>query len=365
MSIEPSPKTPQYKQLAEQLRGHIGSAALKPGDRMPTVAEMQRVYGVSKATIERAQKELTAQGLLVCRHGSGTYVAQSAAKRTGILGLSGRGFTAPTSSSPYWAQVIYGIQTSARESGQLTLNLDYSTLNGWEKADGVLFTDESGEYLVNNLPPGQPCVSLLKNIDGVCSVFTDDAEGIRLAVAHLLGLGHRRIAYLHLSEPPAANPRVEAYLDAMRAAGIAVPKAWMRGMFGLEQYVHKIGFGSRFIETGRENMKEWLAAGWADLGCTAILAHNDECAMGVIQTLSGAGLRVPQDVSVVGYDGSDAATGFSPSLSTVVVPLEEIGRKGVALLMEQIQADCKQVGEHVLPTTLQIGDSSALAAPQL
>jgi DNA-binding LacI/PurR family transcriptional regulator len=354
-------KTTQYQWLAQQLRKHIHAGELQAGDRLPSWAEMQRVYGVNKYTIERAQKLLAEEGLLVCRQGSGTFVAdrlsRPAATRKGILGMSGEGFL-NIQSSPYWAQLMFGIEQAARAHGNHLLLLGHDSTDGWEKADGLLVSDQSGELVANKVPAGLPCVSVLTPIDGICSVYPDDAAGIRSAVAHLVQLGHRKIGYFHGAEGVVSHRRIAAYHEAMNAAGLPVDQKWTRAMRGLPQFVYKFDYGARFVETGRDNMADWLRDGWANLGCTALLAHNDEFALGMIEVLEEAGYRIPDDVSIVGFDGNNITARTAHSLSTVEVPLQEIGQRSVEILLQQITTNECSAAHCVLPAPFRAGDTT-------
>jgi len=360
MKSETQAKIPQYKWLAEQLRGHIRAGDLKPGDRLPSWSQMQREYGVNKYTIERAQKELASEGLLVCRQGSGTFVAQAQSKavRKGIIGLCGEGITYPLEASPYWARLVHGIRGAAQNVGHHVLLLDADTTAGWEKADGMLISDYSRKFLTNKIPDGLPCVSLLTAKDGMCSVYSDDAQGIRQSVEYLVGLGHRKIGYFH-GVSDTSGTRTGAYRTALATADIKANDDWVRLMHALPRFANRYTHGKQFVEMGRENMRAWLRDGWASLGCTALLAHNDEFAVGIIEALKEAGIRVPEDVSVIGFDGSEPITLSQPSLSTVEVPLEEIGRKGVEILLQQIEADQSAHDDCILPVTLRPGATTA------
>lgn len=357
-------KLPQYKWLAQKLRGHIEAGALKPGARLPSWAEMQREYGVNKYTIERAQKLLAEEGLIICRQGSGTYVAElepkPAMRKKGILGMCGKGFL-NIESSPYWARLSYGIREASQRYGQHLLVLGHDSTDGWENADGLLLSDPSGALVANKVPPGLPCVSVLTPINGMCSVHSDDAAGIHALVRHLIELGHRKICYLHGLDGAVAMRRIAAFREAMELHGIEVPPEWMRSMFGLPQYVYRFDYGARFVETGRDNMARWLEDGWAGLGCTAILAHNDELALGIMEALAEAGLQVPEDVSVAGFDGGGCAERSQPALTTLEVPLEEIGQRSVELLLKQIQSDSAVAAGCVLPVTLRKRASTTVA----
>ena len=355
-------KNPQYKRLANQLRNHIRTGNLKPGDRLPSYSQMQRDFGVNISTIERAQKELAAEGLLISRQGSGTFVApKSIPVRKGIIGLCGAGITHDIEVSPYWARLIQGIRQAAESAGHHILLLDNRTTEGWEKADGMLVADYSPNFPASQILPGLPCVSLLSAKEGICSVYSDDAGGISQSVEYLAGLGHRKIGYIgyfHHVEGKPAGQRVEAYRAALTATGIRVEEKRIRTMHSLARFEHSYNYGEQLVEMGRENMREWLNDDWAKLGCTALLAHNDDFAFGVIEALQEVGIRVPDDVSVIGFDGIDITKRLQPSLSTVEVPVREIGVTGVELLLRQIEADKVFSDHRVLPTQLRARESS-------
>ena len=121
-------------------------------------------------------------------------------------------------------------------------------------------------------------------------------------------------------------------------------------------------FVRRFRGAPRERerrMELWLEHGWRELGCTAIMAHNDSTAIGVMRALGKAGLRVPEDVSVIGFDGTPLCEYSTPPLTTVEVPLHEIGARALQLLQEQIH-DRNVVPERViLPVRFKPGQSVA------
>jgi len=110
-------------------------------------------------------------------------------------------------------------------------------------------------------------------------------------------------------------------------------------------------------------MSAWLrdesANGWQKINCTALLCHNDETTMGALQALREAGLRVPDDVSVVGFDGLEIGEYSHPRLTTVEMPLREIGAAAVAMLLRQIEADEVTEEHQILSTQLRVRESTA------
>lgn len=348
-----SPPTIRYQQLAEDLRQQMRSGQLKPGDRLPSFADM-RSQGISQNTMEKVHALLERERLVERRHRAGVFVADRRAQteaRTGIIGVSGFGFTFK-GYSPYWVRLLAGIREAADEAEKQILLLDFKSNKGWEKADGVLICDWSSAFTMQWLPPQMPCVSLLVPSDGVVSVYADDYAGGRLATEYLLGLGHRRIAYMHSPDLLVSGRRLAGWRDALQTAGVEVDESWAKQLRGSFDY------GDRFVERGREVMRSWLKDSWEETGCTAVIAQNDETALGIIQALTSCGIRVPEDVSVVGFDGA-ADELVSTCLTTVKVPLHEIGKNAVELLIKQL--DYEEVGapHRVFPLSIVQGETAA------
>ena len=357
--MKQAPIKTRHLQVADEIRAQIRCGALSPGDRLPSYNELRAQQGVHTNTLEKAYASLELEGLIVRRRGSGTFVAQTKAAtpaKTGIIGLSGKGFSF-VGYSPYWAQLQGGAHEAATRAGMQLLILNPEHSQGWEKADGVLLCDWNDPLIPRKDLPGLQRVSLLTLIEDMASVGADDYNGMQIAVAHLLSLGHRKIAYLH-GDPDSqiAGNRLAAYQTALKAAHIRPNAVWTRLLHG------KYDGGARVSYLARKEIMRWLKDDWSTLGCTALLCHNDEAAVGAIQAFSENGIRVPQDVSVMGFDGTDYCDLVSPQLSSVQLPLREIGAQAVQLLLKQIAADKAIVKHRVLPAKLRMGESVAPAS---
>ena len=110
-------------------------------------------------------------------------------------------------------------------------------------------------------------------------------------------------------------------------------------------------------------MSDWLRSGFKKLGCTAVFAQNDLAAIGAIRALQEAGLRVPEDVSVLGYDGTQVCRLFSPTIAAVAIPLHKIGATAMELLTRQISSGKASNETIVLPAEFQPGGSVAPPSP--
>ena len=358
-------RRPKYVRLAEQFREQVRAGTLVPGQQLPSFSTMQAEYGIGQATLERTYAILEEERLIVRHHGRGIFVAGTlpAATRHTLGIVADSKFR----DHPYFNHVLKGAHRESERLGLEVMLLHDNSDLSWDKIDGLLWM--SGFIPPQALPKFMPIVQVISSAGDLPAVVADDYGGARHATEHLLSLGHRRIAFLTQGRLPTklerggerlSNQRVSGYVDALRAVGVEPLPAWVRPLRAHWQPIFP------FPEMGRLRIQEWLDTDWDELGCTAILAQNDETAVGVVEAFQASGRRVPEDVSVVGFDGYEIADFFRPRLTTIQVPLEEIGAQGTRLLIQKMRGEMT-AGETdtvvTLPTTLRLGDSTA--APRL
>lgn len=176
-------------------------------------------------------------------------------------------------------------------------------------------------------------------------VGADDFGGARAATQHLLSLGHRRIA--HLSGGSGISTAVErrrGYVTAMREAGIEPDPALVAESGYLE-------------ETGRAAMERLLALPEPP---TAVFAVNDMAAIGAHRALLDRGLRIPEDVALVGYNDVPLASRLEPPLTTLRVPAREFGRLSAEMLVERIRTGGATLRRVILPVELVVRGSTVV-----
>lgn len=362
-SLRRAKQTPvRYTNLAAELRVKIQSGELAVGTKLPSYLEMQNVYGAATYTLDRAYSVLEKEGLIERRARSGVYVAEAQPQvKAGVVqDVVGLVSTALTDyrHHPYFVELLMGVQEGLEASGNQVMLFGGSLPSiPWEKVGGVILFEMKPQALSNRvaqLPPGMPTVSLLESCEGASSVVMDDYAGARLATEHLIQLGHTRIAYLLSDALPIGKRRVNGYLDAMHAAGLAVDPAWRRS-FSVKPPAYD------FFSSGREAARAWLDNGWAATGCTALFCQNDEVAAGVLQVFGAAGIQTPANVSIFGFDDQRICALVSPALSTVRVPLREVGQRAALMLSaqmaDQTEGLTSRVQSVVLPASLVIRDS--------
>lgn len=178
----------------------------------------------------------------------------------------------------------------------------------------------------------------------VVSVGATNWAGGRAAAEHLLGLGHRRIAYLGGPEAADCNQaRLHGYLSALMSAGIEVdPELIWHGRFR--------------VEHGIEGLTRLLALSKPP---TAIFAGSDSIAVGVLREARRRGLHVPEELSLVGFDGTAQAEDSVPSLTSVTQPLHDMGRSALRTLLRQARGEQLDSHRVELATQLVVRESTA------
>jgi LacI family transcriptional regulator, repressor for deo operon, udp, cdd, tsx, nupC, and nupG len=262
----------------------------------------------------------------------------------------------------FYAGVVQGAEELLRASGYdlLLYNLGGDREARRRVFETHLLRKRVDAVLVLSLTPTPDGVAALDKLDrpvavvgatvpGWSSVRIDDDETARIAMRHLIGLGHRRIGYIggSLEEQldfAAPLDRLQGYRSAMRAAKLTGPWSW--------EVV-----GDFTVRGGLAAMRLLLEA---DPRPTAVFAASDEMAVGAVHAIREAGLRVPEDISVIGIDDHEMAEFFE--LSTVAQPVHEQGQLAAQLLLDALSADddCEVVPQALtVPTRLVVRRTTA------
>ncbi|MEV5846155.1 LacI family DNA-binding transcriptional regulator [Streptomyces sp. NPDC051985] len=258
-----------------------------------------------------------------------------------------------------YAATLQGLEQAARAAGYslgvkvLTPEDDLDrTVSAAAAAGGglmVISFDRLGASTLRRVPADVACAAVIEapptgRKAPRPAVWADDREAARAATAYLLGLGHRTVHYVAI---PASvrtrrseGPRAQGWRAALEAAGITPPEP--RGGRGWDA---QAGY-----EGGRELAR--------DPDVTAILCGNDDLALGVLRALHDAGRSVPGDVSVVGFDDAPHSGFVTPSLTTVRMDFQGLGRDAFELLRSQLEDDHEPAAPTFVGTDLIIRESS-------
>jgi diguanylate cyclase (GGDEF)-like protein/PAS domain S-box-containing protein len=190
-------------------------------------------------------------------------------------------------------------------------------------------------YLDELRASGKPVVVVsndLGNIDA-CRVVIDNKEGVLAAVDHLVGHGHTRIGFVGNIEQSDMRERIAAYQAGMAAHGLDTT--------GLHFPI------ADHVETGGRSAAPSVAA--AIPGCTAVITSTDRVAIGLIEGLDEFGLRVPQDLAIVGFDDAEAGWFASPPLATVRQRFDELGALAARLLVQEVRGQDVEHRVYIAP----------------
>ncbi len=331
---------------------------------MTSIKDVAREVGMSTATVSRAlrgmprvspetrDKVLEAAARL--DYVASPHAASLASGRTRAVGV-----IVPHVTRWFFSSVVHGAESRLREEGYdlLLYNLAgdpqarhrvFCTHLLHKRVDAVLVLalTPTAEEVAALGKLDRPVAVVGSRVPGWSSVRIDDVAAARTAVRHLLTLGHRRIAYLggSLDDPldfAAPLDRLAGFRAELAAARLDHPPGWeLVGDFTAR--------GARAVT------EELLARGGEPP--TAIFAASDEMAIGAMRALRGAGLRVPQDVSVIGIDDYEMAEFFE--LTTVAQPVHEQGRLAAGLLLEAISGG-RHASALTVPTRLVVRGTTA------
>ncbi len=242
------------------------------------------------------------------------------------------------------AATALGFDLMLHTKGQDDMERDVAALTDG-RADGALLLRDRDDPLAERLTArGFPFVQIFSRsaLVDACSVDCDNEAGARLAVEYLWGLGHRRIAHLSGSHhSAAAMDRLEGYRAALRAKGAVPSPAWECEM-----------------TYGGGDIAPFLAVMGQAEPPTAIFAWSDDAALQAVRVLrERLGRRVPEDVSVIGFDGTRMCDHASPRLSSIRQPVYDMAVAGVTLLRQVVRREAVADRHLLFAPTLQERDS--------
>jgi LacI family transcriptional regulator len=330
-----------------------------------TIVDIAKKLGLSPMTVSRALtgnrevSDATRKKVLKCAAGLGyqpnRWARSLVTRRSAIIGV-----VIPDISHSFFAEITCGVEEVVEKAGYDILlchsrgsvekeKAQLATLVG-SRVDGLIIASVQGERspeLFAKLKAAETPFVLVDRFfpkANFPSVRVDDRMVGQLATECLIELGHSRIAHIAGSAVSPASLRRRGYADALKSHGLAANPHWIvRGDFG--------------IESGRVAMKRLLET--APLP-TAVFAANDPMAIGAVYACREAGLRVPQDISVVGAGNIEGPHHPNPFLTTVDWPREELGRTAATLLLEMIgNRDGRDPAVKVFEPRLLIRQSTA------
>jgi DNA-binding LacI/PurR family transcriptional regulator len=326
-----------------------------------SIVEIARAAGVSHSTVSRALRNsplVSAEtGERIRRLAQEMGYVPSAIGR-GLATQSTRtiGLVITTIADPFVAEVVRGVEEQAMDRGYSLFLCQSGAQPQREVAAvralhenrvaGVIVTSSRvGERYLALLEPMNVPIVLINNEragPAVAFVAVDDVRGGRLATEYLLGLRHQRVAYIGgWPEAKSSRDRLQGYGEALQSQGLAINP-------------NLVSAGSGRMEGGYEAMRGLLRSRPRP---TAVFCYNDITAIGALKALHEEGVRVPAQVSVIGFDDIALAAYSTPSLTTIAQPKHEMGRLAVGMLLDLLSKE-KQVQNVILQGELVVREST-------
>ena len=332
-------------------------------DTRPTILDVASRAGVSKSLVSlalsgspkvsdasRARIERAAQELGYRPNAAARSLVAKKSRTLGVLVLDLH--------NPVFAEILDGVNTEVRQHG-FTMMLvsggddpelereEIETLQQFQIDGLILISHRLTKDMLLQVASEVPTVTVTRNdiaiarMDTVCN---DDVAGGQMAVDHLVSLGHQRIVCLSGGDNPVSHARSQGYLTAMARHGLAND--------------------AQIVSGGLTDTAGYRAAQEAlSMRPTALFVANDIGAMGAIAAVEEAGLDVPGDISVIGYDGIRLAGLRSVNLTTVAQPLAELGRLAAVRLLERLEDPTRPAHNDQVSSEVIVRGTTGLANP--
>jgi DNA-binding LacI/PurR family transcriptional regulator len=366
MIVDRNSPIPQYFQLQTWLIEQIDQGVIKPGDRIPTEEELTRITGLARATVRQATQNLVNMGYLLRKRRLGTFVCErkKSQGKANIIGV-----LVPDIRSGYAPELARGAGDEASKSRHsiLLCNTDDTFVRADFHADrlielsvgGVVFVptaapDDKNKLIVEKfLRHNIPVVLADRSIPGMDMdlITTDNFEGARTITGHLIGQGHRRIAISLSMLFSTERERLEGYRKALEDHGIP--------------YDPTLVFTGREPFSEQRTLHEFRTILSSKPDFTALFAGHDRIAFAVQTAAEEAGIRIPGDLSLVGYDDLAALNPPPVPLTTMHQPIYEMGQESMKRIILRMQDESSGPRTIVLESHLVERSSVARLGPSV
>ncbi len=354
--FEPNNSAPKYHQLKDYIKNQIIRGYLIPGEKLTSENTLASQFKLSRHTVRQALGELENEGFICREKGRGTFCSRprkTSAQSIAVLTTYISDYIFPT--------IIRGIE-------EILSNAGYNLLLANTNND----KSKEAQYLENFLNQQidaliiEPTKSALDNSNinyyqelearGIpylmlnayypdletAYLIMDDTQGTALATNHLLQLGHRQIAGIFKIDDLQGIKRQAGFVSALKEFGITENPAFI-GNYTTEQFR---SYPYQFIRSLLQK----------ELPPTAVVCYNDQIAFEVLEAIRNEGLRVPDDISVVGYDDSSLATATEIKLTTIKHPKAKMGRQAAQNIVEMLSGHIEKP-RFVYPAELIVRSS--------
>lgn len=355
----------KYRKLEDYIKSEIINNSFKNGDKLPTESELMKRTGFSRQTIRTAIKHLTDDGLLTSVQGSGIYVARQlpqGSTSSALPDLKSISMVLVDANTYIFPEIMDGVSDMVSRHGY-TLNTLFIGGSYDKERDilmsflqnppsGLILEPLNLGYMSNNealyreISKRIPSVFLhTAHGSSLTGIPTMDYEGASELLDYLISIGHKKIGIIPVMSEATGQNRFLAYIDAMRR-------------HGLEYSPDNVIFASR------NNLDDLFTAGFSGIidkmldGVTAVFCQDDRLAFKLIAYLESRGIRVPEDISVAGYDDSFFST-LTYQITTVTHPKYMYGQNAALALLDIINTGKTDIEKYKINPKLIVRKSVA------
>ena len=330
----------KYVRLMEDLKGKILSGEIRMGDKLPSENELSSEYHISRQTVRKALSILENAGYVYAEHGRGTFCSKPAHRNRNSKNIA----VVTTYLSDYiFPRVIKGIDTVLTKAGYSIILKNTKNSRSQEAnclkellekdIDGIIIEPSKSQIYCNHMDLYekleeyqipyvfiQGCFSKMRDKP---QVLMDDCKGGYMITKYLIEMGHKNIIGVFKSDDIQGQNRHKGYVLALQEADILYDPDKVIWFYTEDRKVHAY-----------ESIYHMAVN---DYPMDAVVCYNDQIAVKVIQGLNDAGFKVPENVSVTGYDNSYIASNNGLKLTTIVHPQEKLGEMAAELMLDLIK----------------------------
>ncbi len=363
MSLDLKKNIPLYLQIVEDIIARISAGKFSVGDQIGSQQELCQEYRVSLITVKKALSHLSHHGWIYTHVGKGSFVARLSAPPPQPVHRS-IGVVLENLQSPFFSLIVQAVEETAYERGYNVLLSNSSGRAEKEEQQIRHFRKIGVAGLIiaslRHMYHATPTIQMLHREEfpfvmvsymddpEIPHVGTDHEKGAFIATQHLARLGYRRIGYVNAERGNLVGElRKKGYMRGLSTMKIATDKRFVYRIHtkGIRDY-YKGGYevGRRFA--ARRGSKP-----------DALFIYNDSAALGFQRAVLEAGLRVPEDVAMIGFDDVEQGEYAAVPLTTIHQPTAQIGRKAVDVLIRKIEGR-KVIARTILNPVLVLRESS-------
>lgn len=364
ISVKPRLDTTLAQQLSQQFTWFIASGQLQPDELLPSVRQLAQQLGINMHTVRSAYQKLEADGLVKTRQGLGTkvlvYDPHRMAQIAGAAHSHTVGVIIPSLTNPFYHAFLQGVEAVANQNQSMLFMCvthdnpgearRYYAQLAAKNVDGILLASQDDSSFItpevklegpSNHP--LPLVAVDWPTSSGYSVSLDLENAGYQATRHLLQHGHSRVGLItYALDLPNVRPTNLGYQRALKEAKITGDPHWIAAVHGFD------------TKAGAEGARRLLAL---EQPPTAIFAISDLLAIGAMSAVQQAGLQIPQEMAVAGFNDIPLAALVNPPLTTVAAPACQMGQEAMKMLQNLISGKRPAHRKITLPTSLVMRQS--------